>query len=80
MNEIVIILSIVLVTLMIIVIITLMCLVISLSRHVQKTMQHSRAIQQNYTEASSMLSVVSSALALGALMKKFTRKAKRGQK
>ena len=79
MNEIVIILSIVLVTLMIIVII-LMCLVISLSRHVQKTMQHSRAIQQNYTEASSMLSVVSSALALGALMKKFTRKAKRGQK
>ena len=79
MNEIVIILSIVLVTLMIIVI-TLMCLVISLSRHVQKTMQHSRAIQQNYTEASSMLSVVSLALALGALMKKFTRKAKRGQK
>lgn len=79
MNEIVIILSIVLVTLMIIVI-TLMCLVISLSRHVQKTMHHSRAIQQNYTEASSMLSVVSSALALGALMKKFTRKAKRGQK
>ena len=79
MNEIVIILSIVLVTLMIIVI-TLMCLVISLSRHVQKTMQHSRAIQQNYTEASSMLSVVSSAWALGALMKKFTRKAKRGQK
>ena len=69
----------VLVTLMIIVI-TLMCLVISLSRHVQKPMQHSRAIQQNYTEASSMLSVVSSALALGALMKKFTRKAKRGQK
>ena len=79
MNEVVIILSIVLVTLMIIVI-TLMCLVISLSRHVQKTMQHSRAIQQNHTEASSMLSVVSSALALGALMKKFTRKAKRGQK
>ena len=79
MNEIVIILSIVLATLMIIVI-TLICLVISLSRHVQKTMRHSRAIQQNYTEASSMLSVVSSALALGALMKKFTRKAKRGQK
>ena len=79
MNEIVIILSIILVTLMIIVI-TLICLVISLSRHVQKTMQHSRAIQQNYTEASSMLSVVSSNLALGALMKKFTRKAKRGQK
>lgn len=79
MNEIVIILSIVLVTLMIIVI-TLMCLVISLSRHVQKTMQHSRAIQQNYTEASSMLSVVSSALAFGALLKKVTRKAKHDQK
>ena len=79
MNEVIIILSIVLATLMIIVI-TLICLVISLNRHVQKTMQHSRAIQQNYTEASSMLSVVSSALALGALMKKFTRKAKRGQK
>lgn len=79
MNEVIIILSIVLATLMIIVI-TLICLVISLNRHVQKTMQHSRAIQQNYTEASSMLSVVSSALALGALLKKFTRKAKRGQK
>lgn len=79
MDEIVIILSIVLATLMIIVI-TLICLVISLNRHIQKTIRHSRAIQQNYTEASSMLSVVSSALALGALMKKFTRKAKRGQK
>jgi hypothetical protein len=79
MNEVVIILSIVLATLMIIVI-TLICLVISLSRHVQKTMQHSRAIQQNYAEASSMLSIVSSALACGALLKKFTRKAKRGQK
>lgn len=79
MNEVIIILSIVLATLMIIVI-TLICLVISLSRHVQKPMQHSRAIQQNYAEASSMLSVVSSALAFGALMKKVTRKAKRGQK
>ncbi len=79
MNEVIIILSIVLATLMIIVI-TLICLMISLSRHVQKTMQHSRAIQQNYAEASSMLSVVSSALAFGALMEKVTRKAKRGQK
>ncbi len=79
MNEVVIILSIVLDNLIIIVI-TLICLVISMIRHVQKTMQHSRAIQQNYAEASSMLSVVSSALAFGALLKKIKRKAKRGQK
>ena len=79
MNEVIIILSIVLATLMIIVI-TLICLVISLNRHIQKTIRHSQAIQQNYAEASSMLSVVSSALAFGALMKKVTRKAKRGQK
>lgn len=55
-------------------VIILFAVMVRLGRHVSRTVDNSQKIQRRYEEVSSAVSVVSSVIAAGSILKKLVRK------